>query len=314
LLKQIYVVDFVVDQLGMAKPDFDRLFGTEPLVIEPGMAPGVELNAIYYQMPGEGVGIHAVGVFDRSGDGPKEEPTGVILVGILCDDVDTTVAEMRARGVEFLYPEQRRYAVGRNNVTTPIHGVSYSVAQHDEGGYERGKTMMRTAGGSPDYGDPTQGGMLRQLYVIDIVVHDLDAAIESYSAFLGVDPIDTSAVSDPSGEVRSAHFPAPGEGKGIHSVGLFQLTTDTAQTAGGKRLQQALERRGEGVFLIGFLVDDINRAQKELEGRGFSFVDPEPHTYAMGRGNTIANFHGVELWFAEHNGNAYRDYRNLATP
>ncbi|MEO7657954.1 MAG: VOC family protein [Sphingomicrobium sp.] len=311
MLKQIYVIDLVVDELEAVKPDFDRLFGTEPLIIEPGMAPGMEINAMYYQMPGDGAGIHAIGIFDRSGDGPKDVPTGAFLVGILCDDVDASVDEIRARGINFAYPTQQSYAVGRNNITESLNGVSFSIAQHNEDGYRSGQAMMKTKAGSPDFGDPSQGGMLKQLYVFDIIVHDLDDAIKNYKALFGVDPIDTSSITGSDGEVRSVHFPAPGDGAGIHSVGLFQLTTDNPKSESGKKLKKALDTRGEGIFLIGFLVDDIDKAQDTLEARGFDFITKEKTEYRMGRGNTISNIHGTDYWFAQHHEQAYGDYRKM---
>jgi predicted enzyme related to lactoylglutathione lyase len=193
----------------------------------------------------------------------------------------------------------------------PINGVSYAIAQHDEGGYRAGQALMKTKAGSSDFGDPTQGGMLKQLYVYDIAVRDLDEAIGNYKALFGVDPIDTTSITGSGGEVRSVHFPAPGEGAGIHSVGLCQLLTDDPQTVGGKRLKKALDTRGEGIFLIGFLVDDIDKAQDTLEARGFEFIDKEKIDYRMGRGNAIGDVHGVSYWFAQHYDQAYGDYRSM---
>lgn len=311
MLTNIYVVDYIVRDLEAAKDNFDRIFATDPLCFNPEMAPGAQLNAIYYQMPGEGAGVHAVGIFDHSGDAPDAAHDGVTLLGILCDDLDTTITEIEGRGLQFHFDQPNRYAVGRNNLLGPLNGVTFAIAQHDPSGYWKAQSMMKTRAGSHDFGDPTQSGLLDRLYVIDIVVRDLNEATANYRALLGVEPIDTSGVSN-NPDYRSIHFPAPGDGRGIHSIGLFQPISDTPQTEGGKRLKQHLDTRGEGVFLIGFLVDDIGKAQVILEGRGLKFRHAVPQVYAMGRGNTIPNVFGTDLWFAQHNPGAYQQYRALA--
>ena len=160
MLTNIYVVDYIVRDIEAAKATFDPIFGTEPLWFNPAMAPGRTLNAMYYQMPGNGAGAHAIGIFDHSGDAPEAEHDGVILLGILCDNIEATVAEIEGRGLKFLYDKPQRYAVGRNNILGPLNGVSFSIAQHDEGGYAKAQSMMVTRGGSHDFGDPSQAACL----------------------------------------------------------------------------------------------------------------------------------------------------------
>lgn len=101
-------------------------------------------------------------------------------------------------------------------------------------------------------------------------------------------------------------------GVGVHAIGLFQLTTDDPKTSEGIRAKKHLEEHGEGVSLIGFQVDDIDAAKKELESRGLVFWDAEPLEYEMGRGLHLEDQFGTTLWFAEHHPDGYEKYRSLA--
>ena len=153
--------------------------------------------------------------------------------------------------------------------------------------------------------------MLKQVYVIDLLVRDLDKAVAFFRAIMGVNPIDTTGVGSGVSEFRAAHFPAPGEGVGVHSIGLFQLTTDDPKTPEGIRAKQRLEKHGEGVSLIGFTVDDIDATQKELESKGIQIRDPKPLSYEMGRGFHLEDQLGTTLWFAEHHPDGYEKFRSL---
>lgn len=153
--------------------------------------------------------------------------------------------------------------------------------------------------------------MLKQVYVVDLLVRDLDKAIAFFRAVMGVNPIDTTGVGSGVNEFRAAHFPAPGEGVGVHSIGLFQLTTDDPKTAEGIRAKQHLDEHGEGVSLIGFTVEDIDATKKELESRGLRFRDAEPLSYEMGRGLHLEDQFGTTLWFAEHHPDGYEKFRGL---
>ncbi len=156
--------------------------------------------------------------------------------------------------------------------------------------------------------------MLKSVYVIDIVVRDLDRAIPFFRTILGTDPIDTSEIGADQGEVRAAHFPAPGPGKeGVHSIGLFQLTTDAPKTLTGKRIKKFLDEHGEGVCLIGFQVDDIDKTQRSFEEQGLQFIKPVPDDYQMGRGNELERYFGVGLWFAQHDNDGYEKFLALAS-
>ena len=154
--------------------------------------------------------------------------------------------------------------------------------------------------------------MLKSVYVIDIIVRDLDRAVEFFRMVLGVDPVDTSEIGSDQSELRAAHFPAPGPGKeGIHSIGLFALTTDDPKTPAGRHVKEHLDRHGEGVSLIGFQVEDIEETQRELEKKGLQFINREPVAYQMGRGNQLEPYFGTSVWFAQHDADGYEKFMQM---
>lgn len=154
--------------------------------------------------------------------------------------------------------------------------------------------------------------MLKHIYVIDLIVRDLDAAIDYGRKVFGCNPKATSGVGPGVGEFRMAHFVAPGNGTGVHSVGFFQLTTDDPQTESGKAMKAFLEKHGEGVCLIGFTVDDIDEVQRTMIERGLRFRSAEPQSYAMGRGNELEpSPFGTSFWFAQHHSDGYQKFLEL---
>jgi predicted enzyme related to lactoylglutathione lyase len=155
--------------------------------------------------------------------------------------------------------------------------------------------------------------MLKHIYVIDIIVRDLDAAIAYGRKIFGCNPKATSGVGNDIDEFRMAHFAAPGGRSGVHSVGFFELTTDTPQTETGQFMKHYLETHGEGVCLIGFTVDDIDEVQRVMIERGLRFKWGVPQQYQMGRGNELEpSPFGVSFWFAQHNDDGYDQF--LALP
>ena len=153
--------------------------------------------------------------------------------------------------------------------------------------------------------------MLKGVYVIDYIVRDLDAAVEYWRKILGVEPIDTSGVGDDVSEFRMAHFPAPGDGRGVHSIGFFQLTTDTPRSPSGIAAKQYLDQHGEGPMLIGFTVKDVDAVLAGLRAQGLNSLEPEPVRYQMGRGFTLPARFGTRLWFAQHDPDGYEKFLKM---
>lgn len=154
--------------------------------------------------------------------------------------------------------------------------------------------------------------MLKHVYVIDFIVRDLDAAVDYFRKVLGTEPVDTTGVGGDVDEFRMAHFPAPGARKdSMHSIGLFQLTTDTPVTPSGLRAKHYLDTHGEGPMLVGFTVDDIDATEREMKSKGLGFEEPAPVQYQMGRGLNMPVRFGVGFWFAQHDEDGFEKWQAL---
>ncbi len=274
MLTNIYVIDYILKDLDGAKDRLDRIFGTEPLWIHPDMTPGQSITATYYQIPGNGEMSHALGFFQEGGDSVRTDHDRIFLIGIMCDDIDVTMEEISARGLKFVHDEPQRYAVGESNTLGVLHGLEIFIARHIPGGDLKAREMMFTKDGSSDFGDETQGGLFLGFSGIDLIVEDLDAAIRTYSAVFGTGPTDTT---DQTGEpgVRSVHFRAPGNGRGVRTFGLFGLDSPEATGRFGSRLSEILATRGEGVFRLDCLVTDLAKMRATLAGRGIALPEQE---------------------------------------
>lgn len=267
MLTNIYVIDYVLKDLDGSKDRLDRIFGTEPLWIHPDMTPGQSIVATYYQLPGNGEMMHALGMFQEGGDSIRVAHDRLFLIGIMCDDIDETMAEISGRGLSFLHDEPRRYAVGESNSLGTLNGVEIFIARHIPGGDKIGREMMFTKDGSSDFGDETQGGLFKGVSGLDFAVADLDAALATFRAVFGSEPADTSARTAAPG-VRSFHFPAPGEGKGLREVGFFALTGGGGESPLATRIAGFLARHGDGIFRMNLLVTDVPAMRALLASRG----------------------------------------------
>ena len=276
MLTNIYVIDYVLKDLEGAKGRFDAIFGTEPIWIHPDMTPGQSITAMYYQLPGNGEMSHALGLFQEGGDSIRVPEDRIFLIGIMCDDLPATMAEIRSRGLEFVHPEPQTYAVGESNTLGTLHGLEIFIARHVPGGDKKAREMMFTRDGSSDYGDETQGGLFRGIGGIDLVVADLEAARETYAKVFDTEAVDTTARSAEPG-LRSVHFRAPGNGQGIREVGLYALAEGEDRGRLAERLAAIIERRGEGVFRLDMLMSDVEAARALLAGRGIELpAGPSP--------------------------------------
>lgn len=286
MLTNIYVIDYVLKDLDASKDRLDKIFGTEPLWIHPDMTPGQAITAMYYQLPGNGEMMHALGLFQEGGDSIRVQHDRLFLIGIMCDDMDRTMAEISARGLTFVHPEPQRYAVGESNTLGTLHGVEIFIARHIPGGDKIAREMMFTKDGSSDFGDETQGGLFRGISGLDFAVSDMDAALDTFRAVFGAEPINTTPRTAEPG-VRSYHFHAPGNGKGLHEIGFFAV--DGAAPVGGlaSRVAAFLDKHGEGIFRMDLLVTDIDAMRSALASRGIELpTGDEP---------VLPDIHGTDL-------------------
>lgn len=142
--------------------------------------------------------------------------------------------------------------------------------------------------------------MVTQLFEVAIAVKDLDAATKKYSDVLGVQAIPIGAAYFPVAGLRGVVFPM-GNNMLISLIASEQLDTPVAKF---------VESNGEGIFLIGLEVTDIEQDMRELSEKGVRFVSDKPLPYAAGRINFAhpKSMHGVQIAFAEHEPDYYENF------
>ncbi len=115
---------------------------------------------------------------------------------------------------------------------------------------------------------------------VGIAVHDLDRAVEGYRARYGVSPLSREVVETQG--VEEAMIPVGGS--------FVQLL---APLDGDNPVSRFLERRGEGLHHLAFLVADIDAVLRHLESEGANLVDETPRPGS--RGSRIAFVHPADL-------------------
>jgi len=104
---------------------------------------------------------------------------------------------------------------------------------------------------------------------IGIAVKDLQASMDLFSRLFGKQPDHMEEVPDQ--KVKTAMFTV-----GSSSIELTQ-GTDVASP-----VTRFLEKRGEGVHHVSFVVDDIEQELARLKGAGFRLIDERPRVGADG--------------------------------
>lgn len=95
---------------------------------------------------------------------------------------------------------------------------------------------------------------------ICIAVRDLAQARKAWAPVLGKSAPDDAYVDEPE-KIRVARYWLDGVG-----FELMESTTSDGEVA------KFIERRGEGVMLISFNVDNTRAAMGELKGKGYPFI------------------------------------------
>jgi methylmalonyl-CoA epimerase len=157
---------------------------------------------------------------------------------------------------------------------------------------ERSAAVARAQRAAPSTGDV--GAMFNQIREVSIVVRNLDQAVESFRAKLGLEPTSWNVDERPPIQSRSATFRI-----GESCLALMEPTSPDGPIA------RFLERRGEGLFSVALAVDDIDDASRRLESAGVDLVLDTPmlfsdfpaydRTYAQARMNFTQphSLHGV---------------------
>lgn len=111
---------------------------------------------------------------------------------------------------------------------------------------------------------------------VGIAVKNLDETLKFYQDVLGLDLADTEIVEEQ--KVKVAFLPV-----GDTEVELLESTADDGPIA------KYIERNGEGVQHLAFLVEDIEEAIKDMQDKGMRMIDEMPR-YGAG-GAKIAFMH-----------------------
>ena len=98
---------------------------------------------------------------------------------------------------------------------------------------------------------------------IGIAVRDLKKAVELYSTLFGGAPVHTERVEEQ--HVNTAMFSFGGT-----SVELLE------STAPGSFIAKFIDKRGEGMHHVSFMVDDIVAELERLRKAGFQLIDEKP--------------------------------------
>lgn len=105
--------------------------------------------------------------------------------------------------------------------------------------------------------------MLGDVIELSVVVRDLEAAVKRFEDLFGL-KVHSRSQSEEFG-FKNAILPL---GKG--HIELMQPTDPT------KAVARYLERHGEGVYLVGFDVEDVPAAAEKLRQKGVRLTQPGP--------------------------------------
>jgi methylmalonyl-CoA/ethylmalonyl-CoA epimerase len=105
--------------------------------------------------------------------------------------------------------------------------------------------------------------MLKNVHHINLLVRDLEAAVQRYQQTLGISEILYGELSQRG--ARTARFQV-----GETWIVLVQPTDPAGVPA------RHLAENGEGLFLLSFEVDSLAQTVGEIKGRGGRFTDEQP--------------------------------------
>lgn len=111
--------------------------------------------------------------------------------------------------------------------------------------------------------------MMKKIAHIGIAVRDMDTSIDLFKKLLGKSPDHSEKVDDQ--KIQTAMFQI-----GESALELTQATDPSSPIA------RFIEKRGEGVHHISFVVDNIHSEIDRLKSLGFTMVDEEPKLGADG--------------------------------
>ena len=110
-----------------------------------------------------------------------------------------------------------------------------------------------------------KGGITESLYHVAIVVRNIDEVAKLYEAALGLKVTHVEVVGEQG--VKAAMLEPEGGGPAIE---LLEPLSDNSP------ISKFLEKRGEGIHHICFLVDNIESALERLKKEGVQLIDQSP--------------------------------------
>ena len=111
--------------------------------------------------------------------------------------------------------------------------------------------------------------MFRKIAHIGVAVNDLESAVELFKKLFGKPPTDFEEVRDQKVKTAMFHFQDC-------AIELLQATSPDSSIA------KFIEKRGEGVHHVSFIVENISQELERLRTLGFQLVDERPRPGAGG--------------------------------
>jgi len=111
--------------------------------------------------------------------------------------------------------------------------------------------------------------MFRKIAHIGVAVNDLKSTVELFQKLFGKPPVDFEEVRDQKVRTAMFHFQEC-------AIELLQATSPDSSIA------KFIEKRGEGVHHVSFIVENISNELERLKNLGFQLIDERPRPGAGG--------------------------------
>ena len=111
--------------------------------------------------------------------------------------------------------------------------------------------------------------MFQKIAHIGVAVNDLESTVELFKKLFGKPPTDFEEVRDQKVKTAMFHFQDC-------AIELLQATSPDSSIA------EFIEKRGEGVHHVSFVVENISKELERLRTLGFQLVDERPRQGAGG--------------------------------
>jgi len=294
MVERAYVVDIAVEDVNVAAHTFEEILGIEPLVTD-HYDPSGQMQQRHFAVGGlNALGLQSV----PSGDATirnyvarrlRKRGEGAYLIGFLVENAAERQALLEAQGVEFALREPVSYEAGRMTMTRPFNDTVVEFAEHN--------TPDETAKWQA-LAQAATGRRVRHAHIVHLATSDLGAARATFEKALGAAAVPAEQGAEP--------LPATGvviPTDGVYAVGLTEWPTAA---------DAPVQPDGEGVYCVGFVVDDLDVMQRHLEQLGIGLLYDRPREHAFGRLNITTPVHGMLLQFSQFDGRAAERWRGLA--